>query len=507
MDLILAKSSSASSSPAQIEMSEQAVKLANIQTEPVKLSSAKKEIHLQGKIEIDERRISTQSAHFPGRIEKLYVAFEGERILNGQRLASIYSPKLVTAQKELLEAAESKSEYPQLYTAAKNKLKLLKLSEEQIEQIENSGTVKEYFDIRADASGYITQKRVSPGDYIRAGEALFDVADLQKLWVKFDAYERDLPFISKGDKIEFTVSSVPSKTYSVKINYIDPIIDQQKRTASLRAEVANSDGTIKPQMFVQGKLSSSLKYAKEALVIPKSAVMWTGKRSVVYVKVPEADIPLFEFREIETGESLGNFYVVNNGLKEGEQVVTNGTFTVDAAAQLNSKYSMMNPPVKEKKEEVPDYSTERPDAFAKQLQSVLSVYLALTESLTAADSETAKKEAEKLLKALEKTDMSLLKGDAHDYWMMQSKIIKEQGKKIAGSKNIDTQRKAFKPFSQAIINTSKSYVPNGEPLYIQFCPMADDDAGAFWLSTQKEIANPYFGDMMLRCGETKDTIQ
>jgi Cu(I)/Ag(I) efflux system membrane fusion protein len=507
MDLIPAESSSVNSSPAQIEMSKQAIQLANIQTEPVKLSSAKKEIHLQGKIEIDERRISAQSAHFPGRIEKLYVAFEGERIHNGQRLASIYSPELATAQKELLEAAKTKDEYPQLYTAAQNKLKLLKLSDKQIAQIEQSGMVKEYFDIYADASGFITQKRVSPGDYIKAGEVLFDVADMQRLWVKFDAYERDLPFISVGDEIEFIVSSLPSKSYSVKISYIDPVIDQQKRTAALRAEVTNSDGKLKPQMFVHGKLSSNLKYAKEALVIPKSAVMWTGKRSVVYVRVPNADIPLFEFREIEIGESLGNFYVVNSGVAEGEEVVTYGTFTVDAAAQLNSKYSMMNPPVKEKKEDVPDYSNARPDAFANQFQAVISVYLTLTESLVAADAETVQKEVKKLLNTLEKIDMMLLKGDAHDYWMEQSKIIKEEGKKIAGSKNIDTQRKAFKPLSEAVINITKSYLPNQNKLYIQYCPMADNDLGAFWLSTQSQINNPYFGDMMLRCGETKDTIQ
>ncbi len=506
MDLIPITSNSGSSNPAQIEMSEEAIRLANIQTSLVELSSTEKEIFLQGKVEIDERLISTQSIHFAGRIEKLYVAFEGEKVRKGQKLATIYSPQLVTAQNELFEAIKSKESYPQLYTAAKNKLKLWKLTDNQISGIEKKGVVQENFDIRADVSGYVMKRAVSVGDYVKTGDMLFKIANLNRLWVVFDVYEKDLPFISINNKIDFSVNSLPSKSFSAKISYIDPVINPQKRTASIRTEIINTGGLLKPEMFVNGKLTANLSHRENAIVVPKSAIMWTGKRSIVYVKVPDTNIPVFELREIELGEPLGNFYVVTTGINEGDEIVTNGAFTVDAAAQLNSKYSMMNPPIKETKDEVPDNRKTTAEKFVKQLNVVLLSYLALKENLIAANAQSAKKEALTILNNLKKTNMMLLKGEAHEYWMTQLKILNKEAGIISKAGNIDTQRKSFKTFSDVMINLIKSYGLQSDKVYIQFCPMADNDNGAFWLSAQKQISNPYFGDMMLRCGETKDSI-
>lgn len=507
MDLIPMSSGSGNTNPAQIEMSDEAIKLANIQTSIVELSKTEKELFLQGKVEIDERLISTQAVHFSGRIEKLFVAFEGEKVVKGQKLATIYSPQLVTAQKELFEAIKSKDSYPQLYTAAVNKLKLWKLTDNQIAEIENKGIIQENFDIKADVSGFVTKKHITVGDYVKSGDMVFEITNLNRLWVMFDVYEKDLPFISVGNTIDFTVNSLPAKSFSAKVSYIDPVINPQKRTALIRTEIQNAEGLLKPEMFVNGKLTADLSHRENALVIPKSAIMWTGKRSIIYVKVPNTEVPVFEMKEIELGEPLGSFYVVNKGIKEGDEIVTNGTFTVDAAAQLNSKYSMMNPPLKKVDEEIPHFKQETPKEFVSQLNEVLLSYFALKENLVAANAKSAVNDANLMLENLKKTDMTLLKGDAHVYWMKQLKVLEAECNQIANSQNIDTQRKAFKPLSESIIAVTQSFGVKSDTLYVQYCPMADNDKGGFWLSTEKKVINPYFGDMMLNCGELTDSIR
>jgi Cu(I)/Ag(I) efflux system membrane fusion protein len=159
----------------------------------------------------------------------------------------------------------------------------------------------------------------------------------------FDAYESDLQFLSKGEKVSFTVQALPGKNYTGNIVFIDPVIDPYTRVAKVRVETANQSGKLKPEMFATGVVFSALDDYRDNVVIPKSAVLWTGRRSIVYVKQSGTDEPVFKIREIELGPVLGESYVVVNGLSEGELVVTSGTFSVDAAAQLEGKPSMMNP--------------------------------------------------------------------------------------------------------------------------------------------------------------------
>ena len=181
------------------------------------------------------------------------------------------------------------------------------------------------------------------GDYVKEGNPLFEVIDLHKVWVMFDAYESDLPWIRKGDKINFTMQSLPGKTYSGKVSYIDPFIDPSTRVAQVRIEMNNPDLKFKPEMFANGVLESNIAEKSDALLIPKSSILWTGKRAVVYVKVPNRKNPSFLYRVIDLGPEAGNFYVVASGLMEGEEIATNGVFKIDASAQLAGKPSMMNP--------------------------------------------------------------------------------------------------------------------------------------------------------------------
>ena len=343
MELIpLGQRSTSSVDPASIHLSKEAAQLANVLTSVVTKKAPLKEVRLYGKVQADERLFQSQVAHVPGRIERLAINFTGEQVIKGQVLAEIYSPELITAQQELLETVKTKQLQPELYEASREKLRQWKLTDEQISKIENSGVIQNNFDVLSNTSGTVTARRVNTGDHVSQGTVLFDIADLSKVWIMFDAYESDLEFLHKGEKLSFTLQALPGVDFTGHIIFIDPVIDPLTRVAKVRVETGNQSGKLKPEMFATGNVSSTLPEYRNNVVIPKSAVLWTGKRSVVYVKQPGSEEPVFKIREVELGPMLGESYVIINGLSEGEEIVTSGTFSVDAAAQLEGKPSMMN---------------------------------------------------------------------------------------------------------------------------------------------------------------------
>ena len=330
-------------SPDEIQMSESAMKLADVQTMLVRRDYSNKEVYLLGKVKPDERNIAELTARFGGRVEKLFVNFTGENVSKGEKLATVYSPDLVIAQKELLEAVEYKQSNPSFYIATRNKLKLWDLTEAQIDGIELKGEPLNYFDILSPISGTVTMRNVSLGDYVREGSALFQVIDLKNVWLMFDAYESDLPWLRVGDDVQFTIQSLPGKTFHGKVTNIDPFLNAKTRVASVRVEANNAGMQLKPEMFANGIIKPRISGSEKDLLIPKTSVLWTGKRAIVYVKVPGRDHPSFKYREITLGPEAGEFYVVNEGLLEGEEIAVNGVFKIDAASQLAGKPSMMNP--------------------------------------------------------------------------------------------------------------------------------------------------------------------
>ena len=509
-----------------VQMSPTAVQIANVQTVTVRVAEPTKEIYLSGRVEADERNVGEITARFGGRIDKLFVNFTGQEVKRGQALASVYSPELVTAQKELFEAAKFQETNPSFYEAAVNKLKLWDLSDRQIQNILESQEVRYNFNILAPQSGTVMARNVSAGDYVQEGQSLFEVANLDQLWVVFDAYESDLPWIQEGDEINFTVQSLPGKTFTSEVTFIDPVISPQRRVAEVRTEVKNNQTAsavekLKPQMFAQGVLESTLPDVENALVIPKTAVLWTGKRAVVYVKQPEFAQPTFAYREVVLGPEAGGYYLVSEGLEAGEEVVVNGVFKVDAAAQLQGKISMMNPrkgapdsgEMGINQEQMVVAEAANTEAFAgvdakftRQLAAVLDPYLNLKNALVASDAERAATAAEQTKQSLEQVDMTLVAGEAHQQWMEYLGVMQEMLSTIESNATLDVQRTAFAPLSKALYRSIQRFGVTGLDAYYQHCPMADSDEGAYWLSETREIRNPYFGDRMLTCGSVKETI-
>lgn len=508
MDLIPASQAS-SDNEIGFQMTDEAIKLANIQTTIVGTANSNgSTLKLNGKIQANETKSASLVTHIPGRIEKLFVSYTGENVNQGQKIAAIYSPELITAQKELLEAQKIQDISPGLLTAARNKLKYWKIGEQVIQDILNTGTIRETFNIYADHSGVVNQKRVAVGDYLSTGEVLFDVQNLYSLWALFDVYENDLPNVRVGQTINFTTPSTPNKIFKAKITFVNPVIDPNTRAATIRAEVSNTTGKLKPEMFVTGELATYQKTS--ALTVPKSAVLWTGQRSVVYVKIPDTEIPSFEYREIELGESNQVGYTVISGLEYGEEVVTNGAFVIDASAQLNNQASMMNKNVMAKNavhsSHLPDYTANTPTAFKEQLTAMANTYFSVKDALVESNNKKAIEGANEMLNKAKEVDMSLVKGKAHIFWMEQLKAIQSHGKKITETEDIEAQRKQFDFLSQALIKSIKVFGITNSTFYVQHCPMANDNEGADWLSKHEKILNPYFGEKMLTCGTVQDTI-
>lgn len=539
MDLILLEDDqNTEPDPMAISMSPTAMKLAGVSTAIVREMDPVKQVRLNGKVEADERLIYSQSSHIPGRIEKLMLNFTGEFVSKGQTIAYMYSPELVTAQEELFEAKKISETQPQLFAAAKEKLKNWKLSDKQIEGILNAGKIQEEFPVQADVSGYVTAKMINRGDYVRGGETIFEIADLDKVWVLFDVYESDMAWVEKGDKVEFSIASLTGEIFESIISYIDPVINPKTRVAKTRIEYNNASGKLKPAMFASGVVEADLAGKSNSLVVPKTAVMWTGKRSVVYIKTKSDQGVNFVMREVRLGPALGDSYVIENGLTEGEEIAVNGTFSIDAAAQLAGKPSMMSPEGgqvitghnhgsqpdrqesmdmggsesqegQEIKPQVAEVSKSLSvDHHAEEaLQPLYASYLKWKDALTNDDFIESQKMATKMKSALDKIDMSLFKDDAHNAWMDYQNRLSSSLEHVKHFSDIDQLRKAFQAVSVTMIEMTDTFTPLDETIYVLHCPMANNNKGADWLSIEKEIRNPYFGSSMLTCGEVTREIK
>ncbi|MFY0713717.1 efflux RND transporter periplasmic adaptor subunit [Seonamhaeicola sp. NFXS20] len=526
MDLIPAANGSEGLLADQFKLTENAMALANIQTSIVGNGKVEDNtVKLSGKIVENEEANAVQVSYFSGRIERLNVSFTGEEVRKGQLLATIYSPELYAAQQELITAASLKESQPALYKAVRNKLKLWKLSENQINQIETSGKVKENFPVYATVSGTVFEKLVEQGDYIKQGQPLLKIANLSTVWANFDVYENQIDLFKKGQKILVTTNAYANKEFEAKVDFIDPVLDTRTRTVKLRAILNNKQDVFKPGMFVEGKVKGMTSSKEQALTIPSTAVLWTGERSVVYIKTDPTQ-PVFEMRKITLGNQIGDNYEVLEGLKMDDEIVTNGTFTVDAAAQLQGKKSMMNkeggkvmtgheghlgmennPSANNANHSNMNERVKVSKGFQNQLKVVFNDYIKLKDALLKDESNNVITESKRLLGNLSKVEMKLLKDkEAHGHWMSLEKEIKASATSISNASNIESQRNHFKHLSSHLISAIQTFGIN-EKVFVEFCPMVDDNNGAYWLSREEKVINPYFGGAMLTCGEVKQVIE
>ncbi len=402
MDLVPVKKSAAG--VRTISISPDVMKLMNIQTVPVTHRYVTANVRMVGKIEYDGTRLAHITAWVSGRLDRLFVDYIGIEVKKGDHMVYIYSEELYSAQTELIQALKYQRDQPasttrltqtiDLAASAREKLSLLGLTAEQIEEIEQRGTPNDHVTILSPAGGIVIDKLQQEGDRVRTGDRIYTVADLNHLWMKMDAYESDLAWLRYGQEVEFTTEAYPGEVFKGRVAFIDPMLNEATRTVKVRVNVSNEDGRLKPEMFVRAIVHSkiaaggrvldsslagkwispmhpeivkdepgicdvcgmplvraeTLGYATaepsdvaKPLVIPVSAALLTGTRAIVYIQVPNAEEPTYEGREIVLGPRAGDYYLVKAGLEEGELVVTNGNFKLDSALQISAKPSMMTP--------------------------------------------------------------------------------------------------------------------------------------------------------------------
>jgi Cu(I)/Ag(I) efflux system membrane fusion protein len=262
----------------------------------------------------------------------------------GQTLAVIYSPEVYQAEQELVSALGFPQEQQRkaLVAAAVEKLRLLNITQSQIQQLLTSRKASPHVALKANVSGTVVARNVEQGDFVKQGDELLKIVNLSRVWVVFQAYEADLPFVRCGALVRFTSEALPGEQFEGRVSFVDPILNARTRTAGVRVEMSNDGGKFKPEMIVTGNARATMSRYSGQVVVPKSAVLWTGKRSIVYVQDESQEQPAFELRQITLGPALPGGYVVTDGLAEGERIVTNGAFAIDASAQLAGKKSMMN---------------------------------------------------------------------------------------------------------------------------------------------------------------------
>ncbi len=558
MDLVPVSTAAQDSTDArELKLSPRAISLADIRLAPVERRFLSREIRLVGTVVFDETRLAYITARVPGRIDRLYVDYTGMRVRKGDHLIDLYSPDLLTAQQELLQAVKS------AYTAsaAREKLRLWGLTPEQIKDIEKKGRPAEHMTLYSPISGIVTQKSAIEGEYVQTGSKIFTIADLSQVWVKLDAYESDLPWLRYAQEVEFETEAFPGEIFTGKIAFIDPVLDPHTRTVKVRVNVPNPAGKLKPEMFVRSLVRSRLsgsgkvmdphlagkwlspmhpeivkdgpgrcdicgmplvraeelgylspgKAAEEApLVMPASAPLITGKRAVVYVAVPGKE-GTFAGKEVVLGPRAGDHYIIKEGLEEGEKVVVNGAFKIDSDLQIQAKPSMMSPqhgepePRSPKGESAPA-GEKIPAAFRQSMDLAAAAYFDIQQALSSDNLAEAQKGGENLLIKLAAVDMKLLSGSAHGEWLDLAKNMAQEGKKLIQSKDIEEARLQLERLTGPMTAAIKSFGSKKSPVYRFHCPMAFNNKGAYWLQKSTDTRNPYFGASMLLCKDKVETL-
>ncbi len=517
MDLIPASSEEREDDFTMV-MTEAAIQLANIQTTPVIRGVPQKEITLPGRIAVDERRISYVTAHFEGRIHDVKIDFTGAPIRQGEVMATIYSQEVVSSQRELLEAYRNRDRNPGMYESAVRKFRLWEFTDEQIQGIIERGEIQTHMEILSPVDGFVMVRNVVDDQHVLEGAVIYEVANLDHLWVTLEAYEEDFEWISVGDTIEFRTRSNPGRTYEASVDFIDPTFNPQSRTIRIRADIANSDHRLRPDMLVTGTLQSSGR--EEKLMVPVSAVLWTGPRSLVYVKDESGDVPQFRVHEVELGQRAGDYYVVEDGLSGDEQVVFHGAFRIDSEMQLADRFSMMNRQPgtgavpaghqhgerEDRTIEFEDLSEGVSDDFRSEFTEMVRVYLELKDALVESDFDEASRLSAGLKSELESIGEHRNQGDAHVAWMESYSNLLGHLRPMANTGDIEEIRSQFRYVSDLLVQAVKSFGIEGV-VYHQYCPMAFDDEGGYWLSSEEQIQNPYLPETMLMCGEVIERLE
>ncbi len=485
MELIPANQMSDDIDPDAIRMSKTTRQLAKVETTTVGEQNPSSNLNFSGRLEINQNETQSISANFKARIEKLYINEEGETVNKNQIIAELYAPEIQVLKDELNLAI--RQENSNLLKSIKTKIKNYELSISDVKALEN-GRLK----LRSPKTGIVNTLKVGQGANIKSGQNLLQITDLSSLWAIVDIYESDLNKISVGDQI--MIQTPNHQNISGKVSFISPVLENNSRTAKARIVIDNPNQNLKPGVFIKAELKDPKAKAssEKTLMIPQSAVLWTGKRSVVYQQLENKNGVYFKMKTIEIGASFSDQVEVISGLKHGDKVVTHGALSIDSEAQLANKPSMMNPEgnlarVGQQHGNMEMPKTNNSIEDDETMRQFINDYIKLKNTLVN-DNFTASKKS---------------------YQNFKSKFSGYSDTAFKSSKdfkNIDDLRDEFIKISEEVILIVNTSISTENKLYVQKCPMANQNKGALWLSFSREIRNPYYGASMLKCGSVIDSI-
>jgi multidrug efflux pump subunit AcrA (membrane-fusion protein) len=505
--------------PGTVKIDPITVQNIGVRTEIVKKRPLKRVIRTVGRIDYNEKKIDHIHTKIDGWIEKLYVDFTGQEVKKGDPLLDIYSPELVSTQEEYLLALRfhkslSLSPFKEISEGADSLIKSTRrrllfwdINEAQIKALEEKEEVTKTMTLHSPSRGIVKEKIALEGMYVKPGMNLFTIADISTVWVYADIYEYELPWIRLGQRANMELPYLPGKTFTGKVTYIYPFLEAKTRTVKVRMEFPNPTWELKPDMYADVRIEENL--GNDAIAVPEEAVIFSGERPLVIVDKGNGR---FEPREIKLGVDTGDYFQVLEGLHEGERVVTSANFLIDSESKLKEALNKMLGKKMGKKEEreeteagkehkemkMASSTTKISQKTKRAMGKILDHYLEIKKNL-AQDSLEGIIQAARAI-ALEAD--TIAREEENEELRNMAKEIEQRTRKL-NNEDIKVVRAEFAHLSQPIITYLKEYYSEEaktKGYSIFYCSMEDKS----WVQKGKEVANPYLGPSMLRCGTEVD---
>jgi membrane fusion protein, copper/silver efflux system len=486
----VAQENSTATDPNLVTLTPASASVIGVQTAPVHRGTLIRTLRVTGIVDDDDTSHRILAARVPGRVEKLGVKFVGAEVEAGAPLATMFSPEMLTAQRQYVERLKGGDAFPSSdKAAARERLLELGLTEMEIDILEHTMEPVAMVNVRAPMSGTVVARSVYEGQYVQATDPLFEIADFSTMWFVFDAYESDLAWLQAGAEVVVTVASQPGRVYEEPIAFIDPNMDPLTRTARVRVVLPNRDRALLHKQTGEGRVKVSI---PDALLVPRTAVLQHGAEPIVFLA--QADHGYLA-RRVQLGRVGDTEVEIKSGLAAGDLVVTQGGLILDGQAQLaraaisgaDSGHPHGAQPSPTVIEPVDDqgYALLKPLAFAAADAATF---------LAADDLAGYVKQLPTLRSALQ----NYLQGYAH----AQHGPLAKFGDSLRDPADLRGARREFEPFTTTLVDLAREqHVHHREGLHIFECPMTPVLGTGRWLSRSDELKNPFFGSAMLECGE------
>lgn len=505
----------------QVSIDPVVVQSIGVRIEPVTEGPLTRSIRTVGTVDYDETRVRDVNTKVSGWIEELHVDYVGAPVEQGQPLFEVYSPALFQAQEEYLLALRTQrpgggdrgSPTLDLVQSARTKLELLDVTRQQIDALTQAGEPSRTMTVLSPHTGTVIAKHANEGMKIDPGMQVFRIADLSRVWVLVTLYESQLPFVSEVQRAVMTLPYIPGQTFEGRVVYVYPYLDTRTREVQVRLEFANPTGLLKPGMFATVELQSTLK--REAVLVPRAAVLSTGARSVAFVSLGEGK---FEPRQVRLGVETGEGQVeILDGLKPGELVVTSGQFLLDSESRVREALAKMirGDLASEQVVQVATAGMSEvaslPEAVASGLSEAIRAYFLVGDRLAADSSQGLSEPARALAAALDQVIGVPISGHEH-FWHQHTEVAVARGKalELATISDLATAREAFADLGVALDKLLRATgVPPTFDASVQtlHCPMfREGQGGALWLQRAGPVRNPFFGSTMLECFDRREAL-